>query len=157
MTAKTKKNTKKVPYWQMSGKKTLFRGASYTRNPKSVLCLAGHLKSGMSYKAVYNIRSGNQVSRGFLGFWQVSGSGWIWLDLASWKTGFWVPAVWLHCCTLPAVWLDCCSFLLSGLTVLLLYGCTCARHCGCLDACMAVLLHVTCCMAVLLHVTCCMA
>ena len=41
----------------MSGKKRLFRGESYTGNPKSVLCLAGHLKSGMSYKAVYKLGS----------------------------------------------------------------------------------------------------
>ena len=48
---------KKSSNGKMSGQKTLFRGASYTRNPKSVLCLAGHLKSGSTYKAVYNIRS----------------------------------------------------------------------------------------------------
>ena len=50
------------PNGKMSGKKTLFRGASYSENPKSVLCLAGHLQSGLPYKAVYNIRSGNQES-----------------------------------------------------------------------------------------------
>ena len=50
------------PNGKMSGKKRLFRGASYSESAKSVLCLAGHLQSGLPYKAVYNIRSGNQES-----------------------------------------------------------------------------------------------
>ena len=47
-------NRKKCPEGKMSGKKRLFRGESYTENPKSVPHLAGHLQSEMSYKVVYN-------------------------------------------------------------------------------------------------------
>ena len=50
------KNQKKPGYLKMSGKKRLFRGESYTENPKSVPHLAGHLQSEMSYKVVYNKR-----------------------------------------------------------------------------------------------------
>ena len=135
----------------MSGQKTLFRGASYTRNPKSVLCLAGHLKSGSPYKAVYNIRSWDQDS-GVLAGLRILG---FWLDYM---------AVWMYCRTLPAVWsvlllVTCCMAVLLHvtLTVLMLVGCTVARYLDCLAACMTVLLHVTCYMAVLLLVTCCMA
>ena len=39
----------------MSAQKKLFRGASYIETRKSVLRLAGHLQSEMSYKAVYKL------------------------------------------------------------------------------------------------------
>ena len=108
----------------MSGQNILFRGASYTRNPKSVLCLAGHLKSEMSYKVVYNIRSWIPGFWGLDGFW---GSGCFWLYLA-------YLAIWLYYmlygCTVA-------RYLLYGCTVAryLLYGCTVARYLDCLDAC----------------------
>ena len=51
-----KKNQKKVPDQQNHVKKRLFRGESYIEIAKSVLHLAGHLQSALSYKAVYNIR-----------------------------------------------------------------------------------------------------
>ena len=114
MTSKTTKITKKSAYCQMSGKKTLFRGASYTRMSKSVLCLAGHLKSGMSYKAVYNIRSGNPDSGVLAGLWDLAISG-----LSGYLAGL-SHGTFCLVCTVARY---------------LLYGCTVARYLDCLAAC----------------------
>jgi len=67
----------------MSGKKRLFRGESYTGNPKSVLCLAGHLQSGMSYKAVYKLGSWVVPKPHFPRIQDLSGSDSWQLDLAA--------------------------------------------------------------------------
>ena len=113
-TSKSAILVKKSAYWQMSGKKTLFRGASYTRMSKSVLCLAGHLKSGMSYKAVYNIRSGNPDSGVLAGLWDLAISG-----LSGYLAGL-SHGTFCLVCTVARY---------------LLYGCTVARYLDCLDAC----------------------
>ena len=70
-----RRNRKMCPNGKMSGKKRLFRGESYTENPKSVPHLAGHLQSEMSYKAVYNKRLFSRVFTVFRVFTCFGGFG----------------------------------------------------------------------------------